>query len=514
VAGGIGSITRAVAFRKSIGVHVGDRELSVCQIATGPLGVVELSSRTEPYDPEDLPGTLDELVKPLLPKRRSLRTLVSIGLPPLRVFFAARPVQLTDKDAAAAVLLHDLLKSSNVNVDDMEVDLRRAQPGKKALAVIVASRRKYLAGLLSGFSNLGIRPHRTEPAPFALVRLAASRHKAPRKAKTLVRVFLGPTGGIAVLLAGDLPLAWRAFELPTGTEGPSVAGAVKALTIVARFRGEVGACDAVLLHGRPDLTETLADDHTRRVLGGTVKHYPDPAYDGNSVALGLALGALVGDEAFDLGRSLKPKASFWEIFPAGDVAVQAALLVCATLFLGSKAEGARHSHRIVVKETEKHAWMKKVDDAKLEKERKELEAKVAAIREYLDTRVRWEAYTRNASARLPEGLVLRSFAGVYELEGGKGKTKGKKSLALRLSAPIEGGRSIPRGVDRYLDALRRDPLLQHDFPAVELADLKWNQPMAKGADALAEFTVNCLPVDKPKAPPAGGGATKAKPVGN
>jgi hypothetical protein len=505
-------MTKAVAFRKSIGVYVADRELTVRLVGLGPLGLVELDGGATTYDPEDLPAAVESLVKAMIPAKRSIRTKVSIGLPPIRVFFAARPLQLTDKDAAKTDLLHDLLKSSNVNVDDMEVDLIRAQPGKRSIAVILASRRKYLSALMAAFSAFGVRPHRVEPAPFALIRLAAARHKPPRKARTIVRVFLGPTGGVSVLQSGDLPIAWRAFELPPGNEASAVVGAVKALTIVARFRAEIGACDCVLLHGRPELAEALAADAVRQALGRTVRHHPDPPYDGPSIALGLALGGAVGEEAFDLGRALKPRASFWETFPVGDLAMQAALLACATLFLASKADAARHALRLVLKDTAKHPWMKKADDARLDKERKELEAKVAAIREYLSTRIQWAAYTRNASAKLPEALVLRSFSGLYELDGGKGKPAGKKSLVLKLTAEIETGRSIPRSVDAYLEALRRDPLLQRDFPSIELADLKWNQPKVKGAGALAEFAVNCLPAEKPK-PAPGGDSSRTKAVG-
>ena len=80
----------------------------------------------------------------------------------------------------------------------------------------------------------------------------------------------------------------------------------------------------------------------------------------------MAFGARQGPEAFDLSRAIKPKPPFWEIFPVGDVAVHAALLVCATLFLGSKDAAARHSLRTVMAEVNKHGWMAKADEAKLE----------------------------------------------------------------------------------------------------------------------------------------------------
>ena len=43
-----------------------------------------------------------------------------------------------------------------------------------------------------------------------------------------------------------------------------------------------------------------------------------------------------------------------------------------------------------------------------------------------------------------------------------------------------------------LDSLRENELLKHDFPLVELADIKWFQPFI-GAKPTAFFTVVCLP---------------------
>jgi len=96
-----GALAEKLAFHRAIGVYVGDQEVTVCQVALGPLGPVELSSQTRTYEAETLPGVLDGMLKPLLPGRRSFRAPVSIGLPTLRVFFASRPLQLRDKDVAA-----------------------------------------------------------------------------------------------------------------------------------------------------------------------------------------------------------------------------------------------------------------------------------------------------------------------------------------------------------------------------------------------------------------------------
>jgi hypothetical protein len=510
VARGLRSALERVAFRQAVGVYVGDHDVTVSRVALSAAGPLELSSQTEPCEPDRLAEVLEGILKPIAAGRHSFRPTVSFGVPTLRAFFATKPLKETDRDEAPNVLLHEVLRSSNVNVDDMEVDLVKAQPGKKPLALLVAARRKYLAGLLAAAGRCGVRPHRTEPAPFALVRLAAARARGPRRARTVVRVFLGEAQGVAVLVSGALPLAWRAFELPRGGEAAAVCSTAKAIQIVARFRGDVGAPDAVLVHGRPDLAEVFDAEPFREALGVASRYSPEPGYDSRSVALGLALGARQGEEAFDLSRSLKPRAPFWQLFPFGDVALQAALLVCVTLFLDAKFATARNAFARVRAETAKHRWIEKVDDAKLEKEKKELGQKVEAVRNFLGTRVLWSAYTRDASDRLPESIMMKSFVGLCELDTGNRKVRPKKSFVFQLSAPIPRGEGMPPVIDDYLGALRRDALLQRDFPQIELADLKWNQPPGGGAHALADFTVTCLPgPDKPR-PKAPAGGTPAK----
>jgi hypothetical protein len=510
VAGWLSAILVKCSLRGTVGVYVADQEVTVSRVALTLLGPVELSSRTEPYEPEELAEVLETVLAPPAGRKRGFRSPVCVGLPPLRVFFSTRSLRVKDRDTAPNMMLHEVLQSSNVNVDDMEVDLIRAQPGNRPMALIVAARRKYLSGVLTALERCKVRPLRVEPAPFALLRLAVSRHRSPRKAKAVIRVFLGATQAVAVLVARDTPLSWRVFELPAGNEATAICSTVRAIQIVARFRGDVGAPGALLFHGRPDLSEALTPKAFQESLEVHAQHFPEPGYDNASIALGLALGSQQGDEAFDLSRALKPKAPFWEIFPFGDVALQAALLLCVTLFLHSTYESARRAYAKVRVESDKHRWVAKVDDEKLEKEKKELEQKIEAIQAYLNSRILWTAYTRDASSRLPETIVLKSFDGLCELDMGKGRVKGKKSLVMKLATPIPKGQSMPREIDVYLGDLRGDPLLKRDFPVVALADLKWNQAGTTGT-ALAEFTVTCLPSVDKKAP-ASGDAAKTKPT--
>jgi hypothetical protein len=484
-----------LAVRKPIGLYVGDREVTASRVALTPLGPVALETRSEPYEAEQLPEVLGRLLGPWLGPRRPARVRVALGLPAMRVFFSTRPIQVTDRNASPTVLLHEVLRSSNVNVDEMEVDLVKRQPGKRPLASLISCKRKYIAGLLEALRENGVRPFRAEPAPFALLRLGALRHRGPRKASVVVRVFLGPAQGAAVLLKGPMPLAWRTFELPAGGEAAAVLSTALALQVVGRHCGEDGPPDAVILHGRTDLAESFRAEVFTAALGTRPAHAAEPSYDSRSIAEGLALGCQEGEEALDLARTLKSRAPLWEVIPWGALAAQAGILAGLTLMLDGHSRDTRRAYHLVRAEGAGHAWAAKVGDDALETEKKDLEQKITAARDFLETRVLWTSYTRDAASRLTENMALRSFIGLNEFAGPAGGGSKKKSLVLAVSSPIPRGEGMPREIEDYLDALRGDATLRRDFPQVELADLKWSESGAGPAvsSAQATFTVQCLP---------------------
>src|SRR5207244_3492000 len=105
-----------------------------------------------------------------------------------------------------------------------------------------------------------IRLSLAEPAPCALMRLAASQHSAPRRARTVIRVFLGSNKGLAVGSTGALPLIWRSFSMPELDEGPMLQSQVRALEALLVHCGVENAPGAILVHGRPDIRERLQGD--------------------------------------------------------------------------------------------------------------------------------------------------------------------------------------------------------------------------------------------------------------
>ena len=494
-----------LAIRKPLGLYVGDREVTVCRAALTPLGAVELTSSGEAYDnPEQLPQVVERLLRPYLGKSKSPRVRVSLGLPATNVYFATRLAQPTDRESTSAVMLNEFIRSSDINIAEMQIEVVRGQPKNHPLLSLVACRRKYLSNLLDAMKTCGVRPFRAEPAPFALLRLGATRLRAPRKAAAVIRFFLGPAEGVAVLLQGDMPLAWRTFDLPAGSESGALLSTAMALQVVSRHCGEAGRPDAVLIHGRLDLAETFRNDMFRTVMGCLPQHTAGPSYDARSIALGLAMGCREAEQALDLSRTLKSRLPVWQVLPYGQIAAQFAVLAGLTAMVEGHARDVRQSSRMVHDECSAHLWTLEGNDTNLKKEKTELEDKLKAVRGYVGSRILWSTYTRDVASRLTENMVLRSFAGNNDLAT-DGKPS-KRSLVLSLTAPIALGKTLPHEIDQYLEALRNDEILRRDFPRVELAGLRGSEGKV-GSSSQASFTVNCLPKLEL---PAAKGAAKAK----
>ena len=499
------ALLNRLALRKDIGLALGDREVAVSEVATTPLGRVEVARDREPVVADGLAPAVGRLLARRFSAKELAKARVAIGLPALRVFFSTRPIQADNREASPEVLLHEILQSPTLNIDDMAVDMIRLKPGQRLLASIVACRKKYLAGILAAVEAAGVEPCAVEPSPCALLRDASRRLRPPGRSRAFVRVILGADQGLAVLTAAPAtPLMWRAFDLPGGGEATAIRAAVASLGSLGRFCGQEGEVDAVLVHGRSGLGPLGEVVDAEAMPGVKVLRHDAPDLDEATVATGLAEGPGPGVAAFNLIRSLGRGLSIHDIFPWGQALLQAALLVWATLFVRHRLGDARAEARAARAEDARYAWAAKVPIEKLKEERRDLEQKAEALRTYLATRVVWTAFARDMAARLGPAIALTSFQGTAELEGGK--SKARRSLALKFAAPTPKAGAMPREIDAFLRALRADPLLKRDFPEIEMGDLRFTPSTA--GQPTATFSVTCQPGAKP-APKAQAPAAKA-----
>jgi hypothetical protein len=462
-----------LALRKDIGLAFGDHEVAVSEVATTPLGRVEVARDREPIGDDGLTGAVERVLSRRFTKKDLAQARVAIGLPALRIFFSTRPIQADNREASPEVLLHEVLQSPSLNIDDMVVDMVRLRLGQRTLASLAACRKKYLSGVLAALDAAGIQPCVAEPSPCALLRDATRRLRAPGRSKSFVRVILGEGSGLAVLTAAPaVPLMWRVFDLPSGGESQAIRAAAASLGSLGRFCGQEGDVDAVLIHGRPDLGPLADVAEAEALPGAKVLRHDTPGLDEPSIAAGLAEGPEPGAESFNLVRSLGRGLSILDIFPWGQAVLQVILLVAATLFIRYRLTEARAEARAAREDDARYAWAAKITTEKLQEEKKDLEQRAEAIRTFVSTRVLWTAHTRDLAARL------------------------KKAGAM------------PKEIDGFLRTLRDDPLLKRDFPEIEMGDLRMSS--AGVAQASATFSVTCQPVVKAATPKAKAPDAKAK----
>ncbi len=481
--------------RRAVGIYLGEDEIALCQVAATVVGPVEICRTQRKYQGEDLASVLKEMLEPIVGARRRRRRLVGFSLPVLRVFFSTRPFKATNVEVSSKVLLHEVLQSPNSSVEDMAIDRMDGSPGKRPVVSLASCRKKYLTGLLASMQGCDIRPYRVEPTPCALLRAAEQMHRAPRKAKTVLRIFLGARDGLALLTANGWPLVPRPFDIEDDVAATITSNA-RTLDALGKLCGTDAAIDTILVHGRKDLAAQVDLESLEAQLGARIQWHEEPGFDSGAIAYGVALGCVqMKPRDFDLARSLKQRESIWEIFPWAELAMQLVVIVCLALFLFNRRQELNTKYAAVRSETEGRHWMTSMSDPQLVKEKQDLEQRVEAIRKFLATRVVWTEYTHDIPEKLPENARLNSFHGICELEKKARKDvsiKPKKTFTMRIGVPIASDGAVPKEVDGFLDALRDHALLKRDFPLVELADIKWFQPFI-GAQPTAFFTVVCLP---------------------
>jgi hypothetical protein len=501
------SLLVTLSTRRAIGIQIGDRAIVTSQVAQTPLGPIEIARHSEPMGEECLEVVLPRALAPILSAASWRAAPIAIGLPVLRVFFSTRPIKTMDRDASPQVLLHEVLQSSNLLIDDMDIDMIRGQPFKQPVASIIATRKKYLATIAQAMEGSEVRPHIVEPAPFALLRAGLLRHRTPRGVKSTVRVFLGESHAISLLTALDLPLAWRYHELPPNGEAAAIASAVTTLRSLSKFYGVDAPPDVVIVHGRSDLVG-LQDSPDWLKEPVRTRRHDGPALDDANVAFGLALGLLQEGETFNLVRESRPKGSLPSLIPWKQIVAQAGVLVVATMLMHANADTLETQLALVKKQQKKFAWLAKKTPSVLEKERVELKASAAAMQHYFETRAHWTGFVCEFAELLPDAMTFSSVKGQGEYYDPKSKPpENARAVTVKLETPIGEGGAMPAEVDNIVDALRESSVIRKDFPVIKLAELRFS-PSQRGKREFASFSVICTP--NPKVVGAGTKPPRAK----
>jgi len=498
-----------IAIRKAVGLFLGEHEVSVTKIASTPLGPQVIGTASEAYTAENMAEVVERLLVPMLgPKRRAS---VAVGLVGSRVFFGTR---LTPKsgELRPETEVQKALCSSNISADDLVTDLLRGSINKLPVARMAACKIKYMSSVVSMLKDIGVRPVRTEPGPFALVRLAEAQHKAPRRSKAIMRIFLSGNQGLAVMVVGGMPTAWKTFVMNPCMESFAILSAARGLKTQQMHFGLETPLDYALIHGRADLHKQLQEEQLPSEMETRVVWHEGPEFSGESISLGLAMGCLSQDiKAFDLSKTLKAKPPIKEIFPWGELGFTAVLLGCMGIVMFSRSMKLDETCVRARAENSQHSCLINADIGRLEKEKKSLENRVNAVRNFTETRMLWSTYGYDTAVRLPANAEINTFAGRNSLAcstGGKNAktTAGGGVFRLRGTAPLNKDGSIPKSIEAFLNAIPKDSQWKKDFAGIK-TEFKL-PPAGANAQAVVDFSVTG--VCSKKAAAKGGGAKPKK----
>jgi hypothetical protein len=303
----------------------------------------------------------------------------------------------------------------------------------------------------------------------------------------VLRVFLGAAGGLAVVVSDGLPLAWKPFTLPAFEEGFAILSAARGLAIQQTHYGLEAAPNYAMIHGRADLHERFQKEGLPTEIGTRVIWCEGPALDGAATAFGLALGCLSPDiKAFDLSRSLKARPPIKEIFPWKELGFAAGLIGCMGVVLGAHSMKLQESYVALRGENSQRVCLGSAEPDRLEREKNAMENKLGAVRNFLESRMSWAAYTRDISARLPVNAAISGFSGGSPLND---KGKAAYYFQLRGAAPLSKKGEVPGDVVDFLGAIPNDPLWKRDFASI-VTDIKLPLNDKKELTQV-EFTINC-----------------------
>jgi hypothetical protein len=497
-----------LGLRPAIGLLIDQEQVAMSVTARTRKGRREVAHEVLACDDQSRDDVLRRMLEPWVPaagvKRSQAKPWVRVGLPATRVFQATLPLTVSNRQYTAQNFFLEAVQATNIRAEDRIVELIKLDVDKCSVACVAASPRSIIESTIEMLNKMGARVSLIEAAPAALNRAGAYYQKAPRGAKLCCRIFLGELQAIGVLAWGAQPLFWHTFDLPKGEETAAIMAAYSTLWIMGRDARITVPIDALIIHGRPELTLTKQSAEFSARTGARLIRCDQPNNDSVAAALGSALANPQADAiAPDMARTLKPPVAIGDIFPYGEIVVHSILLGAVSLFLIGAAAEANHRSSAVEGALKAFPWMSGQNQAKLDAEKKAIQERLKAVNMFRDSRVNWSGSLRRIAAAMPQSTIITTLSGDAEIEEGSrsAASKAKKKLVINFETPLAGNEALPQQIDGFLASLRGDVTLKRHFPLVEVTGFRSN-PARQGVDPSATFSVVCLPgSEKAKKPP-------------
>ncbi|MEN6665689.1 MAG: hypothetical protein ABFD85_16990 [Phycisphaerae bacterium] len=486
------SLKDKMSWATSVGIYLTDGAMT---IATASAGVTGRNSTTEhvEFDSQAGPGeALAAWLEQNLTAGQRKTTPVCVGMGAELMFFTTRIAEAESQGLAG--------ESGAAADGDIVTDTLKSKLNGAGISTVAACQKARADQIFRALSASGVTDYRLVPAPWAAI-TASDGSKAPRGWKIYIRVVLGPSGGLAALVASGKPLLWRRFVVGSDPVA-NIVSAIRNLQVHAMVKLGIPEISGAVVQGSSvdGLAEGLEKETTLPVVVRADGGMSDESY-----ALALAGASRKRNiEWLDMFRTLRPPATLRELFPR-KLAVGMLLLAGGiALYMWNMQTDLKTTYASLQRQNASHKWAAKLRTAEIEGQRKTLEEEVQAVRSFVSTRVIWSNYLADLPARLPPNACLVNITGEYEMQITKAKNprKANQSLTLRGMARFADRGSAPREIDQFLDSLRGVAILKRDFPRLNLVEIKWRKDAASD---IALFTILGLPKEKRAA-----GAAKEK----
>jgi hypothetical protein len=389
--------TRITCWVRAVGVYFAEGRLTITATAWPPFGSRGVAPASVPVEGSSPGKALAAWLESHLSPRQRRRVPVCIGLGAEQTFFTSRAIETPPEQAPSSEALLSMVGARWIDAADAVADGARLKLGGMPAYSIAACRRELAEDFLHSLKACGAKNARLVPAPWAMLTVGHCKGR-PRSWKLFIQVVLTKSGGLAVLVSHGHPLLWRRF-VSTGQDFAELISAVRHLQVHARQNLAVREIAGIAVLGPMPAAEA---EKLTLEIGLTVIARDECQFDEAEYSrLMAACAAQDGHDSLDLLRSLRPPPTLREMFPQKLVIIMAAAITGMGLFFQSTLWGLEGDYRSVKRQNASYNWAAKMRTADIESEKKELQAEVGAVENFLSTRILWSNYLRDLPTRLP-----------------------------------------------------------------------------------------------------------------
>lgn len=476
----------------------GDEVREVC-VARTPLGIHRVETRvtvdpaeSSPPLEEETIDTADTVGKLRAFFNRVRAATITVGVRVRSTRFASRVIDEGETWSGQGEEPSQSEKDILLNGGPRELsDAITLSLGSKKIRQTATVKKSFLEALRSRTDTQEHALACYEPEVWAAWR--ASLHYAPLSPKKglHLRFIMGRKQGLAIVGTGKSPLAWQLLSWESEPEERTMTQAFRLLRLYAARQLGFDSIDHVSIQGWDEFSLSL--DAISETIGVPVQEAKGPVYDGDFVALGLALGGLDPKAPrLNLARSVQPAPSLLAIFPWGEVGLVAAVFGCMLLVMLNCARDLEGRLSDLVQQEQRMTWARGVDTRKMKSEHDTLVREVAPLRKYLDRKLFFSRALTTAAGELPDKTWLVNFEGAdYIWEKNPNKLLGEQFVIVRAGAPLVRRRTVPPQVDEMVRNMKGSSFFSELLPRVKLADVNWKREGKEGDYSL--FTIACLP---------------------